>query len=72
MGQCKNIHDFTTGTGTTSLCKHLANAHIKAWVSICDKQGIKIMAGSVSKQVAAYHTEHSETVEPNGTTWQSS
>ena len=63
-------NDFATGTGTTSLHKHLANAHIKTWVLICNKQGIKITAGSVSKQVAAYCAEHSKNVEPNGTTWQ--
>ena len=66
----QEYHDFATGTGTTSLCKHLANAHIETCVSISDKQKIKIMAVSVARQVTAYHTEHDETVEPNGTTWQ--
>lgn len=69
-GQRKNIHDFAKGTGTTSLRKHLANEHIETWISICDKQNIKITATSIAKHVAAYRTEHGETTEPNYTTRQ--
>ena len=36
--------------------KHLANEHIKLWVSICDQKGIKITASTVKQQVEAYCT----------------
>ena len=40
------------------------------WVSICNKKGIKITAGSVAKCVAAYHEECGQIQETDNTTCQ--
>ena len=40
------------------------------WVSICDKEGIKITASSVAKRVAAYCEECGQIPETDNTTHQ--
>lgn len=45
---------FASTTGTSALCKHLADYHISAWVEGCDQLEVPITAAAVKCQVTQH------------------
>ena len=67
------MKDFATGSGSSTLWRHLAGEHINLWISIWEQKGINITTKLVADKIEAYHTSCGESFEQDhdsSATWQ--
>ena len=71
--KCIHVKDFATGSGSSTLWRHLAGEHINLWISIWEQKGINITTKLVADKIEAYCTSHGESFDlglGSCSTWQ--